>query len=140
MTTPTAGTTKTVVRTDAAPAPAHTFSQGLRKGGLLQVSGQGAVDPATGEYVGAGDVRAQTRRTLENVRAVLEAGGARVEDVLMFRIYLTRRDDFPAMNEVYAEFLAEHVPSGALPARTTVFVDLPHEVMLVEIDALAVTG
>jgi reactive intermediate/imine deaminase len=131
---------KTVVRSDAAPAPAHTFSQGVRKGGFLQVSGQGAVDPATGEYVGAGDVRVQTRRTLDNVRAVLEAGGAGVEDVLMFRVYLTRRADFPAMNEVYAEFLAEHVPSGALPARTTVFVDLPHEVMLVEIDALAVTG
>jgi enamine deaminase RidA (YjgF/YER057c/UK114 family) len=76
---------------------------------------------------------------LENVRAVLEAGGAGVEDVLMFRVYLTRRDDFTAMNEVYAAFLAEHVRSGALPARTTVFVDLPHEVMLVEIDALAVT-
>ena len=136
----TAPRTKTVVRTDEAPAPAHTFSQGVRKGGFLQVSGQGAVDPATGEYVGAGDVRVQTRRTLDNVRAVLEAGGAGVEDVLMFRVYLTRRDDFPAMNEVYAEFLAEHVPSGALPARTTVFVDLPHEVMLVEIDALAVTG
>jgi 2-iminobutanoate/2-iminopropanoate deaminase len=136
----TAPTAKTVVRTDAAPAPAHTFSQGVRKGGFLQVSGQGAVDPATGEYVGAGDVRVQTRRTLDNVRAVLEAGGAGVEDVLMFRVYLTRRDDFAAMNEVYAEFLAEHVPSGALPARTTVFVDLPHEVMLVEIDALAVTG
>jgi reactive intermediate/imine deaminase len=136
----TATTAKTVVRTADAPAPAHTFSQGVRKGGLLQVSGQGAVDPGTGEYVGAGDVRAQTRRTLENVRAILEAGGAGVEDVLMFRVYLTRRDDFPAMNEVYAEFVAEHVPSGALPARTTVFVDLPHEVMLVEIDALAVTG
>ena len=133
-------TTKTVVRTDAAPAPAHTFSQGVRKGGLLQVSGQGAVDPATGEYIGAGDVRVQTRRTLDNVRAVLEAGGAGVEDVLMFRVYLTSRHDFAAMNEVYGEFLVEHVPSGALPARTTVFVDLPHEVMLVEIDALAVTG
>jgi 2-iminobutanoate/2-iminopropanoate deaminase len=137
MTDPTG---KTVVRTDAAPAPAHTFSQGVRKGGLLQVSGQGAVDPATGEYIGAGDVRVQTRRTLDNVRAVLEAGGAGVEDVLMFRVYLTSRDDFAAMNEVYGEFLVEHVPSGALPARTTVFVDLPHEVMLVEIDALAVTG
>jgi 2-iminobutanoate/2-iminopropanoate deaminase len=135
----TAPSTKTVVRTDAAPAPAHTFSQGVRKGGILQVSGQGAADPGTGEYVGAGDVRAQTRRTLDNVRAILEAGGAGVEDVLMFRVYLTRRDDFTAMNEVYAEFLAEHVPGGALPARTTVFVDLPHEVMLVEIDALAVT-
>ena len=129
----TAPTPKTVVLTDHAPAPAHTFSQGVRKGSLLQVSGQGAVDPATG------DVRVQTRRTLQNVRAVLEAGGAGVEDVLMFRAYLTRRDDFAAMNEVYAEFLAEHVRSGALPARTTVFVDLPHEVMLVEIDALAVT-
>jgi len=136
----TAPTAKTVVRTDTAPAPAHTFSQGVRKGGLLQVSGQGAVDPETGQYVGAGDVRTQTRRTLDNVRAVLEAGGAGVEDVLMFWVYLTRRDDFAAMNEAYAAFLAEHVPSGAQPARTTVFVDLPHEVVLVEIDALAVTG
>jgi reactive intermediate/imine deaminase len=135
----TVPSTKTVVRTDAAPAPAHTFSQGVRKGGLLQVSGQGAVDPATGEYIGAGDVRAQTRRTLANVAAVLTAGGAAVEDVVMFRVYLTHRDDFAAMNEAYAEFLAEHVRSGALPARTTVFVELPHEVMLVEIDALAVT-
>jgi 2-iminobutanoate/2-iminopropanoate deaminase len=131
---------KTAVRTDRAPAPAHVFSQGVRKGGLLQVSGQGSVDPATGEYVGAADVAAQTRRTLENVRAILEAGGAGVEDVLMFRVYLTHRDDFAAMNEAYGAFVAEHVPSGVLPGRTTVFVDLPHEVMLVEIDALAVTG
>lgn len=128
------------VRTDAAPAPAHTFSQGVRKGPFLQVSGQGAVDPATGEYVGAGDVRAQTRRTLENVRAILEAGGAGVGDVLVFRVYLTRRDDFAAMNEEYGAFLAEHLPGGVLPGRTTVFVELPHEVMLVEIDALAVVG
>jgi reactive intermediate/imine deaminase len=131
---------KTAIRTESAPAPAHVFSQGVRKGGLLQVSGQGAVDPATGEYVGAGDVAAQTSRTLENVRAILEAGGAGVEDVVMFRVYLIRRDDFPAMNEAYGAFVAEHVPSGVLPGRTTVFVDLPHEVMLVEIDALAVTG
>jgi enamine deaminase RidA (YjgF/YER057c/UK114 family) len=82
----------------------------------------------------------QTTSQTRLVTAVREAGGAGVEDVVMFRVYLTRRDDFPAMNEAYAEFLAEHVPSGALPARTTVFVDLPHEVMLVEIDAPAVTG
>ncbi|MEN3301912.1 RidA family protein [Pseudonocardia sp.] len=129
---------KTVVKTDAAPAPAHTFSQAVRKGGLLQVSGQGPMDPGSNTYIGEGDVRVQTRRTLENVRAILEAGGSSVEDVLMFRVYLTKREDFPLMNEVYGEFVAEHVPSGALPARTTVFVDLPHEVMLVEIDALAV--
>ena len=56
----------------------------------------------------------------------------------MFRVYLTKRDDFPAMNEAYGEFVLTNCPSGQLPGRTTVFVDLPHEVMLVEIDALAV--
>jgi 2-iminobutanoate/2-iminopropanoate deaminase len=129
-----------VIRTDDAPPPAHTFSQGIRKRGFLQVSGQGAMDPATGTYIGEGDVREQTRRTLQNVKAILAAGGAGVDDVLMFRVYLTKRADFPAMNEVYAEFLAENVGADQLPCRTTVFVDLPHEVMLVEIDALAVVG
>ncbi|HEY8721699.1 RidA family protein [Pengzhenrongella sp.] len=131
---------KTVVLTKDAPAPAHVFSQGIKKGGLFQVSGQGPMDPATNEYIGAGDVRVQTRRTLENIKAILVAGGSSVEDVLMFRVYLTTRDDFAAMNDVYGEFVRQNVPSGALPTRTTVFVDLPHEVMLVEIDALAVTS
>jgi len=131
-------TDKTVVETNEAPAPAHTFSQGVRKGGLLQVSGQGAMDPRTQTYVGQGDVGAQTRRTLENIRGILAAGGASVEDVIMFRVYLTSRADFAAMNQAYGEFVDEHVPSGRLPCRTTVFVGLPHEVMLVEIDALAV--
>ncbi|MFC0674439.1 Rid family detoxifying hydrolase [Brachybacterium hainanense] len=129
---------KSVVVTDQAPPAAHTFSQGIRKGNILQVSGQGPMDPATREYIGAGDVQEQTRRTLENVKAILEAGGSSVEDVLMFRVYLTTRDDFALMNEVYSQFIQENVPSGLLPSRTTVFVDLPHEVMLVEIDALAV--
>lgn len=127
----------TVVSTPDAPAPAHTFSQAIRKGGLLQVSGQG---PATATYIAPGDVKAQTLRTLENVRAILEAGGASVADVLMFRVYLTDRAHFGAMNEAYGEFVAQHVPDGSLPARTTVFAGLPHEVMLVEIDALAVVA
>ncbi|MGP9781972.1 reactive intermediate/imine deaminase [Arthrobacter sp. MYb211] len=131
---------KEIVRTDNAPAPAHTFSQGIKKGGMFQVSGQGPMDPVSNEYIAAGDVKGQTRRTLENVKAILEAGGSSVEDVIMFRVYLTTRDDFAAMNEVYGEFIKENVPSGQLPSRTTVFVDLPHEVMLVEIDALAVTA
>ena len=129
---------KTVVLTDQAPAPAHVFSQGVRKGGLLQVSGQGPVDPASGEYVGVGDVISQTHRTLHNVKAVLEAGGASMEDVIMLRVYLTTRVDFADMNRAYGEFVRQFVPSGALPCRTTVFVDLPNEDMLVEIDALAV--
>ncbi|GAA1094749.1 RidA family protein [Tsukamurella spumae] len=129
----------TSVSTTAAPAPAHFFSQGVRRGNMLQVSGQGPMDPATNQYVAEGDVAEQTRRTLANVKAILEAGGASVADVLMFRVYLTTRDDFCPMNEAYGAFIAENVPEGApLPCRTTVFVDLPHEVMLVEIDALAV--
>ena len=64
---------------------------------MLQVSGQGPMDPVTNKYIAEGDVREQTRRTLENVKAILEAGGASVEDVLMFRVYLTTRDDFAAI-------------------------------------------
>jgi reactive intermediate/imine deaminase len=131
-------TTRTAVSTPDAPAPAHTFSQGVRQGPLLQVAGQGPVDPVSGEYLHPGDVRAQTARTLANVEAVLAAGGAGFDDVLMLRVYLTTRDDFAAMNEAYGEFLTPRCPSGVLPARTTVVTGLPREEMLVEIDALAV--
>lgn len=129
---------KIAVKTDAAPAPAHTFSQGVRKGPILQVSGQGPVDPETGEYLYPGDVKAQTTRTLRNVAAIVTAGGASFDDVVMLRVYLTKREDFAAMNEAYGAFVAEHVTGGVLPCRTTVFTGLPREEMLVEIDAQAV--
>ncbi|MFD7021902.1 RidA family protein [Promicromonospora sukumoe] len=132
-------TAKTAISTPDAPAPAHTFHQGVRKGPFVQVSGQGPVDPATGEYVFQGDVAAQTTRTLENVRAIVEAGGATFDDVVMLRVYLTKREDFPIMNEAYGEFVTKHCPGGVLPSRTTVFTGLPREEMLVEIDALAIT-
>ena len=131
-------TDRIAVSTADAPAPAHTFSQGVRRGPFLQVSGQGPVDPATNEYVHEGDVRAQTVRTLQNVEAVLAAGGAGFDDVMMLRVYLTTRDDFAAMNEAYGAFLGERVASRVLPARTTVFTGLPRAEMLVEIDAFAV--
>ncbi|MFI6427381.1 RidA family protein [Promicromonospora sp. NPDC050880] len=132
-------TTKTAISTPDAPAPAHTFHQGVRKGPFVQVSGQGPVDPASGEYLYPGDVAAQTTRTLENVRAIVEAGGATFDDVVMLRVYLTKREDFAVMNEAYGEFVTKHCPGGVLPSRTTVFTGLPREEMLVEIDALAVT-
>ncbi|MFB7845345.1 RidA family protein [Microbacterium sp. NPDC056052] len=131
-------TPKTRVLTTDAPAPAHVFSQGVRKGPIVQVSGQGPVDPATSEYLFPGDVAAQTVRTLENVRAIVEASGATFDDVVMLRVYLTKREDFAIMNEAYGEFVTKHTPSGVLPSRTTVFTGLPREEMLVEIDALAV--
>lgn len=129
---------KTRITTDAAPAPAHTFSQGVRKGPFVQVSGQGPVDPATNEYVFEGDVAAQTTQTLENVKAIVEASGATFDDVVMLRVYLAQRSDFAAMNDAYGAFVTAHTPSGVLPSRTTVFTGLPREEMLVEIDGIAV--
>jgi 2-iminobutanoate/2-iminopropanoate deaminase len=132
---------KTAVTTTAAPAAAHSFSQGVRCNGVIQVSGQGPVDPASNQYVSPGDVAAQTTRTLQNVEAVLEAAGAGMGDVVMLRVYLASRDDFAAMNDAYAAYLSERVgPDDALPCRTTVMVGLPRPEMLVEIDALAVVG
>jgi reactive intermediate/imine deaminase len=131
---------KTAVSTTDAPAPMPVFSQGVRKGNILQVSGQGSVDPASGEFVFTGDVKGQTTRVLQNIEAILEAGGASVDDVVMLRVYLTTRDDFAAMNEAYGEFMSTRTPSGVLPSRTTVFTGLPLPDMLVEIDALAVLG
>jgi reactive intermediate/imine deaminase len=129
---------KTAVSTTDAPAPMPVYSQGVRKGNILQVSGQGSVDPASGEFVFIGDVKGQTTRVLQNVEAILKAGGGSLDDVVMMRVYLTTRDHFAPMNEAYAEFLATRTPSGVLPSRTTVFTGLPGENMLVEIDALAV--
>jgi reactive intermediate/imine deaminase len=129
---------KTVISTPDAPAPMPVFSQGVRKGNVLQVSGQGSVDPESGEFVNEGDVKAQTTRVLQNIEAILKAGGATFDDVLMLRVYLTTRDDFVPMNEAYAEFVTPRTPSGILPSRTTVFTGLPLPQMLVEIDALAV--
>ncbi|MFC7458212.1 RidA family protein [Brachybacterium sp. GCM10030267] len=133
-------TDRRAVTTADASAPAHTFSQGVQRGPFLQVSGQGPVDPATGDYIHAGDVAAQTTRTLSNIEAILAAGGAGFDDVMMLRVYLTRREDFAAMNEAYGEFVGNRCASGVLPARTTVFTGLPREEMLVEIDAFAVTA
>jgi 2-iminobutanoate/2-iminopropanoate deaminase len=124
---------KIAISTAKAPRPAAAYSQGVRKGGLLQVAGQVPVDPVTGLIVGE-TVGEQTRRALDNVRAVLEEAGAGFDDVVMLRVYLARREDFAAMNAVYDEYLSE-----PYPARTTVFVGLA-EGLLVEIDALAVVG
>jgi len=125
------------VRTDKAPAPAYSFSQGVRRGPLLQVSGQGPVDPASGKYLHQGDVGAQTTQTLNNVLAILHAGNAELGDVLQLRVYLTRQEDFAAMNEAYGNFISENIGTGVPPCRTTVFTCLPRDDMLVEIDALA---
>lgn len=125
--------TRTVVSTGKAPTPPANvpLSQGVRKGNILQVSGQTAVDPETGELV-EGGVAEQTEQVLRNVIAILEADGSGLQDVVMLRVYLTDLSHFAEMNDVYARVVGE-----PFPARTTVYVGLPSG-MLVEIDALAV--
>jgi reactive intermediate/imine deaminase len=127
---------KTEIRTDDAPTPVAAFAQGVRKGNVVQVAGQVGIDPGTGQVVGTA-VAEQARRTLANVAAVLTAGGATFDDVVMIRVYLTDTAHFADLNEVYGQFIAEHVLAQPYPARTTVYVGLPKG-LLVEIDALAV--
>lgn len=114
----------------AKPVPLP-FSAGIRKGNILQTAGQVGIDPATGEIVGD-SVTEQTTQAMRNVLAVLAAGGAGIDDVVMFRVYLTDLAHFPDMNAAYETFLTE-----PYPGRTTVYVGLPPG-LLVEIDALAV--
>lgn len=127
---------KTEIRTEDAPTPVAAFAQGVRKGNIVQVAGQVGIDPATGQVVGT-SVADQARRTLGNVAAVLAAGGASFDDVVMVRVYLTDTAHFAELNDVYGAFMSEYVTEQPYPARTTVYVGLPTG-LLVEIDAMAV--
>ena len=123
--------TRTVVSTKDAPAAIGPYSQAVCAGGFLFASGQIPIDPATGEMVN-GDARAQTTRVLENVRAVLEAGGSSFERVVKSTVFLLDLADFAAMNEVYATYFP-HAP----PARSTIQVArLPRDAR-VEIEIVA---
>jgi 2-iminobutanoate/2-iminopropanoate deaminase len=124
---------KTAISTDKAPKPAATYSQGVRKGNILQIAGQVPIDPATGNKVGE-TVGEQTRQVFANLNAILAEAGASMDDVVMLRVYLTDHGHFAEMNKVFAEFVSE-----PYPARTTVSVGLAPG-LLVEIDALAVVG
>lgn len=126
------------LETAAAPPPPSFMSQGIRKGSIVQVTGQGPVDSVTGKFVGQNDIEAQTIKVLENVEAILQAGGASFRDVVMIRAYLTTRDNYAPMNATYEAFLSARLGSAPFPARTCVMTGLPNAAMLVEIDALAV--
>lgn len=113
-----------------APAPAGPYSHAVRIGPFVHTAGQVGVDPETRQP--REGVEAQTRQTLENVRAALLAAGAGMGDVLRVGVYLSRAEDFAAMNAVFREFF-----DAPYPARSTVYVGL-NPGLLVEIDALAV--
>ena len=122
------------IATDAAPQAIGPYSQAIAAGGLLFCSGQIGLDPATGSLV-PGSVADETRRVLENLRAVLAAAGCDLASVVRTTVYLVNLTDFPVVNQVYAEFFP--APS---PARSTVQVAaLPRDAR-VEIDAIAVAS
>ncbi|MBZ5542419.1 MAG: Rid family detoxifying hydrolase [Acidobacteriia bacterium] len=118
-----------VVRTSEAPRPRGAYSQAIVADGFVFVAGQGAANPQTNELE-LGDIRSETRRTLENIRAILEAAGSSLGDVVRVGVFLADINDFAAMNEVYGEFFPEDPP-----ARTTVGAHLPK--IKVEIDCIA---
>ncbi len=125
--------TREAVHTDEAPAAIGPYSQAVRLGSLLFCSGQIALHPKTGALVGEGDVEAQTERVMENLVAVLRAGGASLETTAKITIFLKSMDDFGKVNAIYARWFDGVVP----PARACVEVArLPKDV-LVEIDAVA---
>lgn len=123
--------THSKVSTDSAPAALGPYCQAITLNGMVYCSGQIALDPATGQLV-EGDVRAQTRRALQNLSAVLEAAGSSLAGVVKTTVFLTDMGNFTAMNEVYATFF-DDTP----PARSTVAVaELPKGAQ-VEIEAIA---
>lgn len=124
-----------VILTEKAPKPIGPYSQAVAAGNLLFCSGQIPLDPATGNLVGGSDVEAQTKKVLENLKAVLEKGGASFSSVAKTTIFLKNMADFPKVNEIYGSFFGGHAP-----ARSTVEVArLPKDV-LVEIEAIALRG
>jgi len=114
-----------------APAPKGAYSQVVRAGDFLFVSGQGPIDPGTQEFVFS-DIKGETKLTLENVERVLVGCGANRKNIVRCGVFITRAEDFAAMNEVYAEFFV-----GSVPARTTVATPLVELGMKVEIDCVA---
>ena len=119
------------VHTDRAPKVIGPYTQAVKANGFVYTAGQIPIDPSTGNIVDGG-VTEQTRQVLENLKAVLQAAGSSLEQVVKATVFLKQMADFAAMNEVYAEYL-----SDAKPARSTVAVaELPRGA-LVEIDLVS---
>ncbi len=125
---------KSVVRSEKAPAPVAAYSQATRAGGFLFLSGQIPLDPLTQALV-TGGIELETRRVLDNLKAVLEAGGATLDDVVKVTAYLTDMNDFAAFNAVYITYFPKEPP-----ARATVAVAALPRGVRVELDAVAFLG
>jgi len=123
--------TRDIIATDKAPGAVGPYSQAVRTDQLIFTAGQIPIDPATGELVG-GPIEDQTRRVLDNVKAVLEAAGSGLERAVKMTVFLTDFSNFQRMNAVYAEYFP-----GSPPARSAVQVSALPLGADIEIEAIA---
>jgi 2-iminobutanoate/2-iminopropanoate deaminase len=119
---------KEIISTNKAPKPGGFFSQGIKVNNRVYVAGQAPINPETGEIPET--IEDQTRQALNNIKSVLEAAGARLEDVVKVNAYLTNLEDFDKFDKVYREFFSTN-----LPVRTTIGCNLKG--IPLEIDAIA---
>jgi len=122
---------RNVVVTEQAPKPVGPYSQAVIEGDFIFVAGQGPINPQTGKLE-LGDVRSETKRVFENLRAILQAAGSSLDDVVKCNVFLRDIDDFAAMNEVYATYFA-----APFPARTTIQAGALPGGIAVEIECIA---
>jgi 2-iminobutanoate/2-iminopropanoate deaminase len=125
---------RNAIVTEKAPKPIGPYSQAVIEGDFIFLSGQGCINPLTGKLE-LGDVRSETKRTFENVRAILQAAGSSLDDVMKCNVYLRDINDFAAMNQVYETFF-----SAPFPARTTIQAGALPGSIAVEIECIAKRG
>lgn len=120
-----------IVKTSKGPDAIGPYSQAVKINKMVFLSGQIAIDPKTQQFID-GDIETQTKRVLDNLKAVLEAAGSALENVVKTTIFLTNINDFPKVNEIYASYF-----SSGKPARSTVCVAALPKNAKIEIDAIA---
>jgi 2-iminobutanoate/2-iminopropanoate deaminase len=125
---------KRIIQTDQAPAAIGPYSQAIRVGDFLYTSGQIALDPQSGEFL-SGEIEQETERTIENISAILKAGGLSLDNVIKTTVYLTDLSHFARMNHIYEKYF-----SGNKPARACVQVAALPKGAKVEIEAIAIAA
>ena len=122
---------KEIIFTEKAPKPIGPYSQAIKVGNFLFISGQIPVDPESGKLV-EGDIGAQTHQVLKNIKAIVEAAGGTLNNVIKVTVYLDDMDDFAEMNEVYSQYFSE-----SKPARAAIEVSRLPKNVKIEIEAIA---
>jgi 2-iminobutanoate/2-iminopropanoate deaminase len=123
---------KIIIETDKANKNPIN-SQGVKKSGMIFTSQKAAIDPKNGKMVGIGDIRAQTERVIQNILAIVEAGGGARKDIVKMVVYLKDKNDLEGLNEVYKKYFPDE-----LPARSLILSRFASDDILLEMDAVAI--